>query len=399
MPAFSLVWVLILAVGVWPFGSAETKDGKPRVIKPASYSLPDNPQKFSHIRVALLLKTKDLTLQSPSPYSVLDFKGRKLMSGQKLGHTVVTAGAAGIQFGPNLFRDSPLILKSAGGGFKIGNSTYREMLFLWKEANGTFSVVNELSLEDYLKSVLPSEVNPNWSLEALKAQAIAARTYALFNMIESQGLNYDVRKDVRSQVYRGKTQENKTTNSAVEGTRGQILVYKGKVFPAYFSSTCGGATAAMHDVFDRDEIAPLKGSKCGFCYGSKHFRWQTEIPLKQIEERMRKKGWSISNLSQVEFKNPDHFGRYTTVDLVSQGGKETMRASEFRVEAGAELLKSLLLNDIRLENGKIYLRGRGWGHGVGLCQYGIKKLGELGYSFQEILQYYYPGSDLKKYWQ
>lgn len=259
-------------------------------------------------------------------------------------------------------------------------------------------VVNKMPLEDYLKGVLPGEMNPRWPEEALKAQAVASRTYALFKMIEHREDRYDVRSDVMSQVYKGKSAHHLASDRAILLTRGQILAHRGKVFSAYFHSTCGGHTAKAEAHWPVTGHPSLKGVACSFCRHSKHYRWQAVIPAAEIEARLRKAGYSFQGIKRIAQGERDASGRTENVIIEDSTRELKMRANDFRVLVGPEKIKSTLWDSMTQKEDQFYFKGRGWGHGAGLCQYGTKYLAELGYKYDQILNYYYPESEIKQYW-
>ncbi|MSR77626.1 MAG: SpoIID/LytB domain-containing protein, partial [Candidatus Omnitrophica bacterium] len=249
---------LVISLALWPLSSLASKAER----KKSSYDLPVSSAQFRYIRVYLFGGIRELEIKTTSPYTVTDKINRKLLSGEFMTGTVIRPASNGIQFGGQLLRNLPINFESQGDGFRIQGHTYRHILQIRVEADGTLLIVNEIPIEDYLKSVLPSEMSAEWPIEALKAQAVAARTYALFKMIENQNEKFDLRKDVISQSYKGKALERIASTRAVKETQGQVLSYRGKVFPSFFHSTCGGHTANIADLWDMQEHPSLRGVEC-----------------------------------------------------------------------------------------------------------------------------------------
>lgn len=383
---FLAQWVVILSVTFWPFGTGD-KDSE---VKKTSLEIPKG-RDAEVVRIALLQNISEATLSTDAPFRVRDSQGRSLFRGDRIVKTKVKAAAqGGIQLGIQSFRTVPLVIQTEEGAIKLDNHVYRSTLEIWPELNGKISVVNEIDLEDYLKGVLPVEANPKWDLEALKAQAVAARTYALFKAVENQDKRFVLGKDVLSQVYAGKSSENPVTDQAVEATQGQILTYRGKLFPAYFHSTCGGGTTHAEYIWNVEPHPSLKGVKCSFCWASKHYRWSETIPLLEIEAALKKNGIKISEISEIRLKDIDATGRARKIGITGAQGKITVHSNDFRLWIGPAKLRSTLIASIERKEDQYSFRGRGWGHGVGLCQYGMKQLAELGYTYPQILQYYYP---------
>ena len=389
-----LIRFIFLLIPFWPFGGSGTTTREGPELKKTSLELPQNPKDFQFIRIALTKSVSEVAVLVASPYKVTDSKGRPLFSGERL-NTKVKGIPEGIQIGPQIFHDSPLTIQTDGEGIKLDGRLYRHAVKIWKENSSKVSVINEVPIEDYLKGVLPWEANPEWPMEALKAQAIAARTYALFKAIENQDHRFALSKDVLSQVYGGKTSEKAVTSQAVEATRGQVLTYRGKIFPAYFHSTCGGATTQAETIWDVQPHEALKGVKCNFCTDSKHYRWSNEISRKEIETQLRKHGYKAIGFQEIQTADIDASGRAKNFMIIlADDSKVKIRSNDFRLWVDPGKLKSTLIESIEKKTDRFIFRGRGWGHGVGLCQYGMKRLAELGYAYDLILQYYYPDTDI-----
>lgn len=385
---------LMFSLALWPLSTAEKKI-EPRK---ASLELPDNSEDFRDIRIFLKDQVSEIKISTDFPFVVRDRLGRQLLSGPHMSRLTVRPVVQGIQLGSQILRNMPIAFESQGSGFRLGEYSYRHILKMNLDPQGKILVINEVPLEDYLKGVLPWEVNPSWSVESLKAQAVASRTYAFFKMLENEKSDYDVRTDTMSQVYKGKGVEKPTTSKAIDATRGQILTHQGKVIVTYFHSTCGGSTADIHKLWDIEEHPSLKGTICNFCRNSRHYRWKNEIPVADIEEKMKKAGTSVVGIRRIKATDKDKGGRAEFVEIEDQKTKRKYRAADFRIWVGADKIKSTIFESIEVRGDQAYFQGRGWGHGGGLCQYGMKRLGELGYHYQQILNYYYPQTDIKQYW-
>jgi stage II sporulation protein D len=227
-------------------------------------------------------------------------------------------------------------------------------------------LVNVLALEDYLAGVLGSEMPKSFPLEALKAQAIAARTYALHKKLEQYGQPYHLGSSVISQVYGGLASEDSRTREAVDATRGMVLTYQLQPVEAYFHASCGGKTERGVDALGRD--LPYLASVSCPC-----------AKLPQSE-------WKLDFGAKVQVLSRSATGRATRVQLDGR----TLDAVTFRERVGYSKLKSLWfeVNGSRIE-------GHGFGHGAGMCQWGAKVLAEQGMSFREILARYYVGTELQ----
>lgn len=393
-PMFFLVLriFILTTLASSPFALAQNKTA----IRKTSLELPRDTAGLEKVRVALVSSVSEIKIATPFPFEVKDAKGRPLFRGEKMVSSEVRASTTGIQIGAQNFRETPLSILSKGEGIKVGLRTYPHGIMIWREVGNKITVINEVSIEEYLKGVLPLEANPKWKLEALKAQAIVSRSYALFNAIENRKGMSHMTRDVMSQVYGGKTAENIVTNRAIEETRGKILTYDGKIFPAYFHSTCGGGTTHAEYLWNVEAHPAMRGVSCNFCRASKHYRWEAYFTNREIEDALKKGGIKISGVRNFSIKKTDATGRARSFLIEGAKGKQEVHSNDFRIWMDPAKFKSTLITDIEADGQGYRLQGRGWGHGVGLCQYGLKELAELGYTAEDILFYYFPGSSIRK---
>ena len=394
MFASFIPWLLVFSFALWPFGGGEGGEGEnQKALKKTSLEIPADSKKWEYIRILLVHRSPDVKLETSSPFQIMEQNGNLLFSGKRLSPTRFKTVDGVIQAGKQSFPQAPLVVQSLGDGIKWDGRVYRHSLLLWPDAKNGLTVVNRIPVEDYLKGVLPSEVNPKWPMEALKAQAVASRTYALFKALENQKERFDVSKDVMSQVYGGKTSEHSLSTKAVDATRGKILTYRSKFFPAYFHSTCGGTTTHAEYVWPVEAHPSLEGVVCEFCRSSKHYRWSAEFKKEEIQAKLKKRG-IVSNVKSISIGSKDKSGRAKSFIVEDEQGKREIQSNDFRLWVDAMRFKSTLIDSIEPVAGGFRFKGRGWGHGVGLCQYGAKTLADFGYSYEDILKYYYPDTDI-----
>lgn len=379
-------------------GALQAKDS----LRDLSVSLPAQLQGFLEIRILVLSDQSQIKMSTPGAFQILDNQGQLLFVDEKLGTTTVQPVASGIQWGERIISEKFILVKSPEAGIKVVDAGfYRGVIFLVKNEKGTLDVINKLNFDDYLKSVISFEANPKWGAEALKAQAVVARTFAFTRMIERQQEPYDVKAGVLSQVYVGKNSEDERASRAVDATHGQVLMYRNKLFPAYYHSTCGGATAAADLVWRVKRHGALQGVPCKFCENSPHYRWEATVTSAQIKEKLAKHGLPVQEVLNIQTGKVDRTGRAHEFIIQSTWAKRSVDADAFRVWIDPMHLKSNQVIRIRKnDDGSFTFKGKGWGHGVGLCQFGMKYLAEIGYSYQDILGYYYPGAqvvDLKEF--
>ncbi|MBH0196827.1 MAG: SpoIID/LytB domain-containing protein [Nitrospira sp.] len=254
-------------------------------------------------------------------------------------------------------------------------------------------VVNLVDLEEYVKGVVPSEVNSAWHPEMLKVQAVAARTYALYQHMLSASREYDVAASIQDQVYRGRHGLDARVEQAVESTRGLVITYLGAPIYAAFSSTAAGITEDAMVVWSKD-LPYLKGVECPFDLESPYYQWKASFRVDVLEKNLRQLGFPVGTIATLTPLSRSRAGRVATLRILHSQGELILRGEEFRKAVGYTVVPSTQFT-IESFGQDIVLTGYGAGHAVGLCQWGAKELAELGYSFPSILRYYYPGTELQ----
>lgn len=383
--------LLLLFSSFWPW---EKDSGE---LKKSSLEIPASPSLTKTVRVALFYEKSQVRIAIPGPYEIRGFPSRELLESQgtSLPHAVVRADPSGIRMGAALYPVTGLRITSKTKEVQIENRKYHNAVEILKNPAASLTVVNEIDVEDYLKGVLPWESNPEWPKEALKAQAVVSRTYAIFKNIENQDFPFTLSSDVGSQVYSGKSIEHPLSNQAVDQTRGEILTYRGKIFPAFFHSTCGGGTTRADYQWKIEAHPSLKGVECPFCQASKYYAWKAELSVSEVQRLLAKKGYALSDIQDVTPEEPDDSGRPRFLAIRHAAGTLKLSANEFRLAVGPDRIRSTRIK-VAKEGDRLMVKGRGWGHGVGMCQFGAKHLAELGYRYADILRYYYPGSEIRQ---
>ncbi len=282
------------------------------------------------------------------------------------------------------------------------NIRYRGEFFLLpgsdSSGNPVLTLVNVLALDDYLLGVVPKEIGivRDDHVEAMKAQAVTARTYSVRNKGRRASLGFDLFATSEDQVYGGVNAEIGITSRAVQQTRGEILVYQGDFVEAFYHSTCGGRTASMQEVWGVDRPY-LRGSSdligdTFACSISRYFQW-TEIYRGETYARLASPAPDI----RIEILERDTGGRCLNIAVVRGDSRLLVRGDWIRKTVrrpDGGLLRSSWF-DVRHETGALILEGRGWGHGIGMCQMGAIGRARAGQSYREILAVYYPGAEIK----
>jgi stage II sporulation protein D len=245
-------------------------------------------------------------------------------------------------------------------------------------------LINVIPLEDYLAAVLGSEMPVSFPLEALKAQAVAARTYALQKKLEAYGSPFHLGSSVLHQVYGGLHREDERTRTAVLATRGEVLTYELSPIEAYFHSSCGGHTESGQAALGR-ELPYLQPVECP-CGRLPASRWNATLSDAELQVALGDSpdGFRITSRTATQRVN-----RVTTASGASLDG------ATLRRKLGYTRLKSLGFDVERTTSGWRF-SGRGYGHGAGFCQWGAKALADDGLAYRDILLHYYPGTELQQ---
>ena len=293
----------------------------------------------------------------------------------------------GLSIGGRALRAAAAVFTPRRGVFTLEGRSYRGELVVEKREDG-LRAINTLDLEDYVRGVVAAEMSRTWPLEALMAQAVAARTFALYRFGQRKKSSWNL--SLYDLAYRGDSAEFRAADRAVELTRGVVMTYGGKPLPAYFHSTCGGRTASAQKVFDERPLPPLAGVECQWCSRSPHYRWRAVLALEQVSQALVQ--WGVARAESIEPLGTEPDGTATSV-LVN--GTTQIAASKFRAAVDPHSLKSTHFA-VNKEGESFVFEGRGWGHGVGLCQWGARQQAAAGRNWLQILSYYYPGAALKK---
>ncbi len=303
------------------------------------------------------------------------------------------------------------------GLFKIGGRTYRGELLVHNAGGSRIMAVNRLPLEEYLRSVVPSEIgNPGGgAYQAMKVQAVCARSYAMALMSQNRKFSYDLTADTGDQVYKGNSNEHHLTDSAVYETAGECLAYDGQVLTSFYHSTCGGRTADPVEVWgelfaERNSwLRPVDDGS--WDSESRWASWSVSWSRKQLLLQLKQNLPAVVKLSGAEIGEP------TDIEVMSKGpsGRNTLLkvTTDKRVlqVAGDNIRRALrqpdgsmlpsTMFDLNLQRGgasgvSIVANGRGFGHGLGMCQSGAIARANAGQGYREILDHYFPKARLAK---
>lgn len=257
-------------------------------------------------------------------------------------------------------------------------------------ADSGIQVVNQLPVEQYLYGIIPEEMPYTWPGEALMAQAVASRTYALYVREQNRHAPYDVSVSETSQVYGGVDAEKASTTVAVNATLGQVMTFDGDLVAAYFHADSGGHTEDVRHVWDVD-FPYLKGAPDRYSENETENDWECYLPFSRIGSVLRQAGATVGTVCGINILEKSPTGRVLKIEVVSNAGGVEMTGNRFRVNLGSTMIKSTRFQVAPKADG-VLLTGRGYGHGVGMSQLGAGRMALTGFSYKQILEFYYPGT-------
>lgn len=340
------------------------------------------PAQALELRVAIKKGMSQIKVGSSTPAIVTDAGGRQLGTLAELVPQNAQAGGRGVTLGQ--WQSNQLIIEPSGDGVVwIGDRWYRGRTRLIRQGRGV-TAINQVNLEKYLYSVVGGEAIPTWPQEALKAQAVAARTYAIYKSTAESNRFYDLDTTTATQVYKGMESEYVSTLDAVNATEGQVMTYNGKVILAAFHAASGGHTENVEDVWtsplpylrgvvDYDQTAPV-------------YQWTKNFSASQLSKL-------IGGVGAIRSMIPERMtpqGRIVTMRIVGSRGSKQLTGAQIR----ASLKLRSTLFTVANSGGTFSVAGKGSGHGLGLSQWGAYALSEKNVPYSQILSHYYQNASL-----
>ena len=372
-------------------------------------------------------KVREIPEELDRPLRVGIFTGVKELYLLYQGETVhVTPRGNKVRFeaGSNSTEDIAHEFNSEDGGClsvapdkkSLGKACYPGSV-MFRSVNGKLDAINSVDVEDYLRGVVPYEIGKldSGRIEALKAQAVAARTYAYKHFNSRETLGFDVYADTKDQVYKGLASATPLTDAAVKATAGVVMTYNGEFIIAYYHSTCGGVTETLA-TWNRKGLPYLQSKPDRrpngkpWCNESSYIKWERRFADKDIVKLFKSnaseakanfsspKGSDFSTVKSIEIKDKLKSGRILTLRVETDKGHFDVLTDRTRwlfKKAGTILPSSFF--SIRKDGKEWVLTGTGFGHGVGMCQMGVRARAQAGQSYQEILSHYYPGITLEQF--
>ncbi|MDD5044598.1 MAG: SpoIID/LytB domain-containing protein [Candidatus Omnitrophica bacterium] len=344
--------------------------------------------KDNYVRIAIMKDVAAFDLSVSGAYQVVDTNNTVLARGSNLKTKIIMAPKGFYINSLNIEEIKATIKPRNPDSIRINDRRFRGDIMLIGKPSGIL-VINFLNLEDYLKGVLYHEISHYWPIEAIKAQAVVSRTFALYQSAENKNKEYDMTCDIYSQMYGGRTSERWRTSMAVDKTRGQVIKYQGAILPAYFHATCGGSTEDANVLWNID-LVPLKGVICNFCKKSPHYDWTTILTLDAIKSALNKSKYRVNIIRNIVIKERNKTNRINKIEIITDAKNIDISGKDFRNIIGPNVIKSLNFG-LKIQDENVEFQGIGWGHGVGMCQWGAYFMARSGASYEEIIQYYYPG--------
>lgn len=286
----------------------------------------------------------------------------------------------------------------------IGKYMYkgRFLLIKDKKKRDKYLLILSLPMEKYLGGVLEGEISHSWPLESMKVQAIAARTYAYWIIKNNSNKRYHVKSDTSHQVFKGSEGVNSNFKKALNATQGIILTYKKNSrsirspIQTFFTAACGGETEKPYYVWNSLEKNPsFQSIRCNYCITHPKYNWTLKASTKKMSQKLRSRLANMGTIKSIRVVKRSPSRRVLTIEISDGRKKYQLPGNIFRLALGGTHVLSLRFKIKK--RGKSYLfTGTGYGHGVGLCQWGAKTMAEKGYSHHRILKYYYKQAKLQK---
>lgn len=406
LAAIPILSVTLVLAGCYTFRD-RTPDIVERDVEPAPKVQYDR-----MVRVRLLGRRaqKSVQLAVSSRFKIKSFTQRDEILAQR-AQALATCDAVATADGGLLFGDLAvpagdiLIHPERDAAITVNGKTYRGLLRVLVD-EGKLTVTNHVDLESYLKGVLRGELPRHFHPESFKAQCVAARTYVLYQMrIAPKDRSFDVYDNEGSQMYIGVLGEGDKALAAVEQTAGEVCVYpsdRGDVlFCTYYSSACGGRSQHVNNVKPNDpDPPPLAGGVvCNDCYLARFYEWDpVRISKAELTERIVKRYPTVKSIGTIRSLRPKEIedgGHIVRIQMNGANGtNETLIGEDFRLSVGGRTLKSTNFKIREEDDAFVFEEGRGFGHGIGLCQNGMETKALRGQDYKAILRTYYPGCEV-----
>lgn len=371
------------------------------------------------IKIGLLDDVQESVIGAEDGLRVLEDNGESISLTEKDVYQFEKKGD-NIGFADNQLTSESLIIypQDFNSLISVNGLEYKGYIEILNRPQG-LTVINYVDFKNYLSSVVGSEVSSSWPMETLKAQVVVARTYALRNLESHLSRGYNLSATVRSQAYKGVGVSNERTQRAVKETEGEVVVYNGNLISAVYHSTAGGQTAAGATVWGSE--TPYLQSVSSNDTESPHYSWEKVYSREEIENILRSRGISIKNLDRIKLEDKGPSSRPRSISVYDLDGSRysinsnqfrswlDLRSTRFAIKRDNSLRFKIPLNRFSFDlnnlgksrsfnltdkDGAYRFVGNGWGHGVGMSQWGAYQMAKEGYSYDQILAHYYQGTEI-----
>ena len=322
--------------------------------------------------------------------------GKKTSYNFKQNILTIQKKEQGLKVNKSYVRGQQFSLSSTDGELAINGTPYGGTVIIISNDDQEVLLINEIALERYLEGLISIELSPRWDITTMKVQAVVARTYSLYQKSLNTNSTYHLTSSVLHQLYRGIAHANSNTRRAVKETRGEILTWHDLPIMAVYHSCCGGNTESSANVWGTDKPY-LEGVFCGMCTNYDNYFWKLVIPRGTFIKQLCKEGFVDCNdiESIVNIKRSSN-NRVIQIALNGDNKSTDIPGNELRSVFGFSKIRSTSFIIKETEDGYLLFLGTGNGHGVGLCQWGARARAQRGETYYQILQHYYPGTQIKR---
>ncbi|MBN8704571.1 MAG: SpoIID/LytB domain-containing protein [Bacteroidetes bacterium] len=402
--------------------------GIPELVKPQSIFEVMKLGQDPVIRILLYKGTIPQKITLPTGSEVFTSIGVRRITPQTQCLVALKGNSISLTVGDNKFvsSDSLSIKIPSTETFLLDGNEYHGSLIL-HYSNNELLVVNHVDLESYLQSVIPTEIGQGrkkQDLESVKVQAIAARTFTYGKILSKKASigKYDLLPTVMDQAYFGTKSENNTYRVAIAATNGMVGVFDSTLIEALYHSTCGGLTENSESVWGGNKISYLQSVYCGddtssFCGASPFFNWERIVDMKRhntfffrqiikyVEKNPAHPIFKNKTTEKIEISGRDSSGRVLGLRIINGSGAEVLAQGDYLrwlfPDSTGKILSSVWfdLETIRSDSGEleqVHFKGRGYGHGLGICQWGAVGMSRRGYTYDQIFRFYYRGARIVK---
>lgn len=350
---------------------------------------------YREIRIGLLYgdtKAESFNLKSPGGFNICFGEDKGYTYHYSMLEEEIKVSVAGetdyaLQWNYHSAPSGQISIRPARGRIWINGKEYRGFVSLKRDRGGKITVINVIDIESYLYSVIGKEMSPSWNIEALKAQAVCARTFSIKNLGKYEKQGFDLCPTQASQVYGGVATEGAATIRAVNETMFEIIRYKGKPCEVFYFSSDGGVTESVENVWGTP-FPHLKSVEDPFEKPSEatRYTWEKTFTAEEIQTILVGKGINIGQLLDVKVTETAPSGRATELTFYGSAGEHIVKREKTRTTLS---LYSQKYTVEKKEDGTYLFSGGGWGHAVGMSQWGAKAMADSGYNYKQILNHYF----------